>query len=545
MAETRDASLEIRVIETNAKKDIDDIVKNLQKYVDGKKLTLKVKTDKNLQHMLNGSGKSGNRGGSKNSAMRDYYSDVVEMAKKANDAVTKMETAVTKKGYDTSLNRKKLSELRSFANQVNQIYNTMNAKATNQTYKLDPASSLAENISKMREQANLYAKETNALSSKIKYDNFLPDLKKTNFQTFDKLGNRLNEYFEKYKGQIERNQRLMDKYQSTMHKLNNGSYRTASEANMAFSQFRMECRKAGVELDTFGAALKRTFNTRIRSELAGAGIYKLQMALRQIVQNSIEVDTAMTELKKVTNETNAVYSQFLDSASTRAAKLGATLSEVVNATADYARLGYSLNEATTLADSALIYQNVADGIESIDDATAALISTMQGFGIQASDSMTIVDKFNHVSNNYASSAGDIGEIVKRSAASMSAAGNSLEQTIALGVGANEVQQDADTVGTALKTMSMRLRGSKSELEAAGLDVEGMASSTSKLREEMMALTGVDIMIDDDTFKSSYDILMGIGEVWDQLTDVSRANVTEILFGKRQTTTCLDVWKHAS
>ena len=37
---------------------------------------------------------------------------------------------------------------------------------------------------------------------------------------------------------------------------------------------------------------------------------------------------------------------------------------------------------------------------------------------------------------------DIGEIVKRSAASMSAAGNSLDQTIALGVAANEVQQDA-------------------------------------------------------------------------------------------------------
>lgn len=82
-------------------------------------------------------------------------------------------------------------------------------------------------------------------------------------------------------------------------------------------------------------------------------------------------------------------------------------------------------------------------------------------------------------------------------------------------------------------MSMRLRSSKSELEAAGIDTEGMADSTSKLREELQALTGVDIMIDNDTFKSSYDILMDIGEAWDQLTDVSRANVTEILFGKRQ------------
>ena len=37
-------------------------------------------------------------------------------------------------------------------------------------------------------------------------------------------------------------------------------------------------------------------------------------------------------------------------------------------------------------------------------------------------------KFNEVANNYASSAGDIGEMVRRSAASMSAAGNTLDQT---------------------------------------------------------------------------------------------------------------------
>lgn len=128
---------------------------------------------------------------------------------------------------------------------------------------------------------------------------------------------------------------------------------------------------------------------------------------------------------------------------------------------------------------------------------------------------------------------DIGEIVKRSAASMAAAGNSLNQTVAIGVAANEVQQDADTVGTALKTMSMRLRGSKTDVENAGLDADGMATSVSKLRDEIISLSGVDIMLDEDTFKSSYDILIGIGEVWDGLTDINRANITELLFGKRQ------------
>ena len=61
----------------------------------------------------------------------------------------------------------------------------------------------------------------------------------------------------------------------------------------------------------------------------------------------------------------------------------------------------------------------------------------------------------------------------------------------------------------------------------------MATSVSKLRDELISLTGVDIMLDENTFKSSYDILMGMGEVWDSLTDINRANVTELLFGKRQ------------
>ena len=36
-----------------------------------------------------------------------------------------------------------------------------------------------------------------------------------------------------------------------------------------------------------------------------------------------------------------------------------------------------------------------------------------------------------------------------------------------------------------------------------------------------------------TFKSSYDILIQMGEVWDNLSDINRANITELLFGKRQ------------
>lgn len=81
---------------------------------------------------------------------------------------------------------------------------------------------------------------------------------------------------------------------------------------------------------------------------------------------------------------------------------------------------------------------------------------------------------------------------------------------------------------------MYLRAAKSDLEAAGEDVSGMAGSVSELRDELYSLTGgrVQIQIDETTFKSTYDILKEISEVWDDLTDVSQANILNLLAGKR-------------
>lgn len=82
-------------------------------------------------------------------------------------------------------------------------------------------------------------------------------------------------------------------------------------------------------------------------------------------------------------------------------------------------------------------------------------------------------------------------------------------------------------------ISMRIRGAETEMEELGLDTEGMAESTAKLQEEILALTGVDIMKNKDTFKSTYDILDELATKWQNLTDIQQASVTELIAGKRQ------------
>lgn len=341
--------------------------------------------------------------------------------------------------------------------------------------------------------------------------------------------------FYKMKG-IDNFPGLKGEYLALMNELAGKTKLSALEASKYAARLKdLENRafKTGAALRSFQQELDISLMQKVRSLIASFATTYVMQGFRILYRNVVEVDTAMTELKKVTEATKKEYIDFLDDAANRAKKLGASLTETINATADYARMGYSIKEASELADSAIVYQNVGDGLQDIDEATSHLISTMTAFGYAANDSMHIVDIFNEVANNYAVSAADIGTGLKKSAAAMASAGNSLEETVALFTAANTIAQDADTVGTALKTMSMRLRSTKTEMETAGEDTEGMAESVSSLRKEILALTGVDIQLDENTYKSSYQMLEELAAVWGELDDLTQANVLERLFGKRQ------------
>ena len=82
---------------------------------------------------------------------------------------------------------------------------------------------------------------------------------------------------------------------------------------------------------------------------------------------------------------------------------------------------------------------------------------------------------------------------------------------------------------------MRLRGAESkQLEEMGEDTDGLITSTSKLRDTIKSLSGVDIMMPDgQTFKSTYDIMKEISKVYNDLADIDKANLLETIAGKHR------------
>lgn len=280
------------------------------------------------------------------------------------------------------------------------------------------------------------------------------------------------------------------------------------------------------------------------------GVYRIinegVQVFQKIVDEVTKVDAAMVELAKVSNASSYELTNSFEKATETAKKYGQSISEVVNSTADWSRLGYSLKDANQLADATALLQTVGDNMDQ-KSASEGLISTLQGFQLDASEAESIVDKFNEVANNYAIDTAGIASALQRSSASFKAAHTDLDKAIALITVGNEVVQDPERIGNMWKTVSARIRGAKIELEEAGEDTDGMVESTSKLRTLIKGATGFDIMADKagTQFKDIYEIVLGIGKEWQNLSDTTQAGLLEKLAGKNQSNSLAAVLNNVS
>lgn len=133
-------------------------------------------------------------------------------------------------------------------------------------------------------------------------------------------------------------------------------------------------------------------------------------------------------------------------------------------------------------------------------------------------------------NEFATDAKSLGEALKVSSAALANSNTSLSETIALITGGVEITQDAGAMGNALRVISMRIRGMKGKLESLGEEFEDVLP-VSKIQTQLLNRTGVNILDAENKFRSIYDILKDIAEIYDELDDPTRADVTELLFGK--------------
>ena len=163
----------------------------------------------------------------------------------------------------------------------------------------------------------------------------------------------------------------------------------------AMSIFRREAQAAGLAGESAFGKFLNSFKLMSSYITANMVFNFVKRQIRDMVNEVTALDTAMVELRKVTEATEEDFRKFQKSAGNTAKELGASITDVINATSTFARLGESLPDAEELGKVAILYQNVGDGITETQ-AAEDLVSTMKAFNIEAKDSISIVDKFNEV-----------------------------------------------------------------------------------------------------------------------------------------------------
>lgn len=263
--------------------------------------------------------------------------------------------------------------------------------------------------------------------------------------------------------------------------------------------------------------------------------YVIMTAIRtvkQMVSAATEVESAMAQIQIVTGASDSQMESFLTNSIALAKELGQSVTDVASSIETFARLGYNMSDSSNLAKYANIMANV--GNTDVDTATTGITSIIKGYEMDASDAEHVSDVLVKVGQEYAISAEELMAAFQRGGAALHASGTDFEKSAALFAATNASLQNAETTGTMWKTVSARIRGATTELEEMGEETDGLAQGLSKYREEIMALSGVDIMKDENTYKDMYDIFVQLAEVWDNMEDVSQSRVAEILGGTRNT-----------
>lgn len=342
------------------------------------------------------------------------------------------------------------------------------------------------------------------------------------------------------------NHEMTAKYNQLLNAANvaksTGELKTLRGELSAFKTELVATNNAGM---TWGSKFKESVKSYTKFFSGASLVYAIANQVRNVATEAKTLDDSLVNLQKVTDEIadrDALYKYF-DKSLSKAQELNVKVGSLIDAVTEFKKLGWSLDDAELGAKWANILSNVGD--VDIDTAIGSIKTSIASFdeiGGYTDDQMdkkleAYTDLINNMSNKYSIDAEGLAESIRLSAGTLTEAHMSIEQAATMFATANKYYSDPSYLGHTAKIGSLRMRASSGdtdaieELQEMGEEVDNLATATSNLREKLMALTGVDIMEDEHTFKSYYDQLYEISQVMDKLDDTSRANVLETMFGK--------------
>lgn len=484
--------------------------------------------------------------------------EVIKITQKANAELEKEAELLNAIAKNASKTVKQRSSKGSNSSQDNktptvdiQSYENVTAQYERQINKLnkrpeqDRSREYVQNLSELKSLLSQYKTELNVVTNSdivtgeqlSRLDNLREKLTTTSNKLKDmtatekgatdvsryKLLNNISKYLKENSGLAEKFKRQLRDMMTQLQAP--GADAQVKDVAASFFKLQGEIRAAGQEGKRFWDVIKEKAFYGLAAQIGTYfSFYDIINGFRQGIEVVKELDSALTEMRKVSDESLSSLKAYQKESFDIANTVGTTSQQIQKSTADWMRLGESMSEAKDSAKVSNILLNVSE-FKNIDEATDSLVSLSSAY--KDLSKLDITDKLNNIGNNYSISTDGLATSLKDSASSLITAGNTLDEAIALTVAGNAVTQDTSKTGAGLRTISLRLVGTeeaKNALAELGEETEDLITTPSKLRGTIMRATaaatengkGFDIFDNNGNYKSTYEILLGLSELYDNI-----------------------------
>ena len=192
-------------------------------------------------------------------------------------------------------------------------------------------------------------------------------------------------------------------------------------ANQDFKKIQSEISARGLTGNSMFSEVKRGFS-QISQFVGTYGILQSGMnKAQEMVQNTYDVDSAMTQLQMATSVSNDKAKDLMKTYSNMGHQLKATGTDVAASSTEWMKQGQSVEKSNKLAESSIKLSKVG-GLSS-ENATKYLTSARKGYGItSAEDTLKIVDKMSSVDMASATDVGGLAEGMSEVATNANLAG---------------------------------------------------------------------------------------------------------------------------
>lgn len=192
-------------------------------------------------------------------------------------------------------------------------------------------------------------------------------------------------------------------------------------ANQDFKKIQSEISAKGLTGNSMFSEVKRGFS-QISQFVGTYGILQSGMnKAQEMVQNTYDVDSAMTQLQMATGVSNDKAKDLMKTYSNMGHQLKATGTDVAASSTEWMKQGQSVEKSNKLAENSIKLSKVGD--LTSENATKYLTSARKGYGItSAEDTLKIVDKMSSVDMASATDVGGLAEGMSEVATNANLAG---------------------------------------------------------------------------------------------------------------------------